>query len=253
MSDRPGAENHERQVPRAAVSWENPFGDRGCIRDPSRFFGRQEQLRRIFEELRKGSSLSLVGDSQVGKSSLLAMVRHQAAAELGALSAQVVHVDMQMIRNEAEFFEALCVEMGLPGSLRSYKLARALQGRRYVVCLDEIEKMANRQNFTGGEREELRGLADGADAPLTLVIASRSPLDVLFEDDPMRCSPLAGICGALPIVPFSWAETQAFLCHRLLGNGIQFSLEQMEVLFHQTQGHPARLQAAADTLYRNLS
>jgi hypothetical protein len=38
----------------------NPFGDRGCIRDPARFFHRVE-LRRIFEELGKGSSLSLVG------------------------------------------------------------------------------------------------------------------------------------------------------------------------------------------------
>lgn len=241
------------QVPREAVSWENPFGDRGCIRDPSRFFGRQEQLRRIFEELRKGSSLSLVGDSQVGKSSLLAMVRHRAAAELGALAAKIVHVDMQMIRNEAEFFEALCGELGLPGLLRGYRLKRSLGERRYVVCLDEIEKMTNPQNFTGDEREELRGLADGADAPLTLVIASRSPLDMLFEDDPMRCSPLAGICGTLLIVPFSWIETQAFLRHRLANNGVQFSLEQMEVLFHQTQGHPAKLQTSAADLYRHLT
>ncbi len=38
----------------------NPFGDRGCIRDPARFSDRVE-LRRIFVELGKGSSLSLVG------------------------------------------------------------------------------------------------------------------------------------------------------------------------------------------------
>ncbi len=235
------------------MSWENPFGDRGCIRDPSRFFGRQEQLRRIFEELRKGSSLSLVGEAQVGKSSLLAMVCHQAKEKLGPLFAKIVHVDMQLIGDEANFFEELCGELGLPSLLRGYKLKRALGERRYVVCLDEIEKMANPQNFTGDEREELRGLADGADAPLTLVIASRSPLDVLFEDDPMRCSPLAGICGTLPIVPFSWAETQAFLHHRLQGNGVQFSQEQMEALFHQTQGHPAKLQTSAADLYRHLT
>lgn len=29
----------------------NPFGDTGCITDASRFFGREELLRRIFEEL----------------------------------------------------------------------------------------------------------------------------------------------------------------------------------------------------------
>jgi len=46
----------------------NPFGDMGRIETPDRFFDRQDLLRRIFEELQKGSNISLVGESQVGKS-----------------------------------------------------------------------------------------------------------------------------------------------------------------------------------------
>ena len=60
----------------------NPFGDRGCIRNPARFFDRVELLRRIFEELGKGSSLSLVGETQIGKSSLLALICHQGPESL---------------------------------------------------------------------------------------------------------------------------------------------------------------------------
>lgn len=233
---------------------ENPFGDRGCIRDGQRFFGREDLMRRIFEELGKGSSLSLVGESQVGKSSILAMIHHFGPERLGLAPGQLISIDMQVVRNEDEFFEALCDELDLGETLRGFRLARKLKGQRYIVCLDEIEKMVNQQHFTGDEREELRGLADGADAALTLVIASRSRLDVLFADDPTRTSPLHGLCGApLPVNSFTMQETLAFLTHRLQGNRIQFTPEHMHTLYGQTQGHPARLQAAAADLYRQLA
>ncbi|MGF1520176.1 MAG: hypothetical protein ACFCVB_20575 [Nodosilinea sp.] len=90
-----------------ALSRLNPFGDRGCIREPGRFFGRKTLLQRIFHELHKGSSLSLVGESQVGKSSILAMVRYWGSKVLNLAPEQFIHVDMQVIRNEDEFFEAL--------------------------------------------------------------------------------------------------------------------------------------------------
>ena len=159
-----------------------------------------------------------------------------------------------VIRTEDEFFEALCDQLQLPETLRGFRLGRALQGKRYIVCLDEIEKMVNQQHFTGSEREELRGFADGADAPLTLLIASRSPLNVLFDDDPTRTSPLHGLCGApLRVEGFSQQEALDFLIHRLRGNALQFTPEQMQRLHTQTSGHPARLQAAAADLYRQVA
>jgi hypothetical protein len=231
----------------------NPFGDRGCIRDPARFFDRDELLRRIFEELGKGSSLSLVGETQIGKSSLLAMICHQGPETLQLSPEQFCLLDLQGIGDENEFFEALCEVLALPQTLRGWQLTRALRqrGQRYVVCLDEIEKMVNPHGFPGAARTELRGLADGSEAPLSLVIASRSPLESLFEDDPRSTSPLAGLCGApLRVHPFSLAITQQFLRERLKGNAIQFSLADGERLHQQSKGHPARLQAAAADLYR---
>jgi hypothetical protein len=232
----------------------NPFGDRGCIRDPARFFDRDELLRRIFEELGKGSSLSLVGETQIGKSSLLAMICHKGPETLQLSSEQFCLLDLQGIGDENEFFEALCEVLALPQTLRGWKLGRALRqrGQRYVVCLDEIEQMVvNSHGFPGAARTELRGLADGSEAPLSLVIASRSPLESLFEDDPRSTSPLAGLCGApLRVHPFSLAITQQFLRERLKGNAIQFSLADGERLHQQSKGHPARLQAAAADLYR---
>jgi hypothetical protein len=232
---------------------DNPFGDRGRISNPSRFFDREDLLRDIFVELRKGSSLSLVGESQIGKSSLLAMVKHQGPTALAGTGKTFILIDMQTIRDEAEFFEALCAELGLGQTLRGLRLKRALQHQQMVVCLDEIEKMTHPQAFSWEQRAELRGLAEGQDAPLSLVIASRSPLSDLFPDNPRETSPLAGLCGPpFRVGPFSEAISGAFLRSRLLGHAVQFTEGQIAGLHEQSQGHPGRLQSMAAELYRQL-
>lgn len=232
---------------------DNPFGDRGRISDPSRFFDREDLLRDIFGELRKGSSLSLVGESQIGKSSLLAMVKHQGPTALAGTGKTFILIDMQTIRDEAEFFEALCAELGLGQTLRGLRLKRALEQRQVVVCLDEIEKMIHPQAFSWEQRAELRGLAEGQDAPLSLVIASRSPLSELFPDNPRETSPLAGLCGPpFRVGPFSEPISGTFLRSRLLGHAVQFTEGQIAGLHEQSQGHPGRLQSKAAELYRQL-
>jgi hypothetical protein len=231
---------------------DNPFGDRGRISDPSRFFDREELLRDIFVELRKGSSLSLVGESQIGKSSLLAMVKHQGPRALAGTGKRFILIDMQSIRDEAEFFEVLCTELGLGLTLRWQGLKRALEHQQVVVCLDEIEKMIHPQLFSPEMRAELRGLAEGQDAPLSLVIASRSNLSDLFPDNPRETSNLAGICGGFRVGPFSEAISGAFLRLRLLGHPVQFTEGQIAGLHEQSQGHPGRLQSMAADLYRHL-
>ncbi|MFN9623356.1 MAG: ATP-binding protein, partial [Cyanobacteriota bacterium] len=167
----------------------NPFGDRGRITDPERFFYREELLERIFEELRKGSSLSLVGEAQIGKSSLLAMVQRKGPEALVQGGTTFLTIDMQGIGNEHEFFDDLCSQLHLGQTLRGRALKHALRERPVVLCLDEMEKMVHPELFTWQLRAELRGLADGPEAPLSLVIASRSPLSALFPDNPRETSP----------------------------------------------------------------
>jgi hypothetical protein len=189
----------------------------------------------------------------VGKSSLLAMIVALGPQVLERDAAQFVTIDMQVIRNEDEFFDALCEKLGLGLTVRGLALDRALRGRRVVVALDEIEKMANPRCFSGEERAELRGHANGPDTPLTLVIASRSSLDKVFDDDPGRTSPLAGICGVSRVLPFSQATSRDFLLHRLQGNAVAFTANQLQWLHEQSGGHPGQLQAIAAELYRRLA
>lgn len=75
----------------------NPFGDRGCIREPESFFNREEELAEMFDELCKGTSLSPVGDAQVGKSSMLAMIAAQGPRELPREATEFVSIDRQVV------------------------------------------------------------------------------------------------------------------------------------------------------------
>ena len=229
----------------------NPFGDTGRITDPDRFFGREELLRQIFEELGKGVNLSLVGESQVGKSSLLSMVCALGPERMSLPPETFAYLSLEWVDDEDDFYEALCDALGIE-TCRGYQLTRALRGKRYVLCLDEIEKMTW-DGFTVRLRSHLRGLADGPAAPLKLVVASRSSLVHLFPDSPELDSPLAGICRQLDMGPFPPDVARAFLAHRLRGTGVTFTESEISALLAETSGHPAKLQRAAADLYRRKS
>jgi hypothetical protein len=114
-----------------------------------------------------------------------------------------IYLDMSVLRHDDDFYDALADELHLEPA-RGYRLARQLKkkARRTVLCLDEIEKM-NYASFNHATRDELRGLADGIDAQLTLVVASRTPLDELFSDVAGQVSPLYNICRLETMSPLS--------------------------------------------------
>ncbi|MBN1936356.1 MAG: CHAT domain-containing protein [Anaerolineae bacterium] len=229
-----------------AVSAPNPFGVIGRITDPAHFFGHEDLLRQVFEELSKGVNVSLVGESQTGKSSILSMVCALGPERLNLPPERFAYLSLAVVDNEDEFYEALCDLLHVE-SCRGFKLTRALRGRRHILCLDEFEKM-NWDGFTIKVRSQLRGLADGADAPLKLVIASRQPLARLFPDSPEQGSPLAGICRTLDVRPFS-AAARTFLLNHLQGTSVTFTEDEIANLIAQTGGNPAKLQQAAAELY----
>ena len=229
----------------------NPFGDKGRITDTSRFFNRQELIRQIIEELNKDVNISLVGSKGIGKSSLLDYLCTEGETlmkEKGGKIRKFVYFNLQLVDDEDEFYEEFCEKLEVE-TCRGYKLNRVLKGKRYVLCLDEIEQMTW-DGFTKKIRRELRGLADGGDVPFKLVIASRSPLSHLFPDSSEIDSPLAGICRQLELKPFSEEVVRDFIAHRLQGTGVSFNEREIEELWQESEGHPGKLQDAAYKLFR---
>jgi hypothetical protein len=157
---------------------------------------------------------------------------------------------MELIHSEGDFFDYICSKLGVQ-TARGFRLARQLKGRKIILCLDEIEKMTW-EDFSLNVRTELRGLADGANAPFTLVIASRSPLNQLFPDSPEMTSPLAGLCMQIDMPFFTQAEAHALVAYYLKEKGVTLPPDSVEKAWHKTEGHPRNLQLALKQAFNQL-
>jgi AAA ATPase domain len=165
-------------LPSGATLPPNPFVPlNGRIDDPSQFFAQDKMIRQIFETLNSGSSVALIGERGMGKSSLLKEIARISEARL---QRQAVYVDWNLVRNEKTFWEIVCDQIRVP-FCTNYDLIRALQSRRLLLLLDEVELM-ERQVFGEEIRIQLRGFAQGNQ--MKVVVAACVSLDRLFPDEP---------------------------------------------------------------------
>ena len=163
-------------------------------------------------------------------------------------SRQPIYLNLQQLNNEDEFYTALCESVGIP-KCRGYSLTRELKQHRLLLAIDELEKMTW-EGFTQEVRAQLRGLAEGTNAPLRLILAARDPLDSLFQDSHAlgMTSPLAGICYQVDLGPWDEATMRAFIASRLrfprlqpLAVPVRFTDEEILHLIAASGGHPQKL------------
>jgi len=219
----------------------NPFiPQTGTVDNPQLFFNREREIRRVFEVLNSGSSVALIGEEGIGKSSLLWAICQQAESRLQS-PRKAVFLDLNWVNDENDFYSALCHEVGIPeGS--DYSLTRNLRDRRILLAIDNVGKMTW-VGFTRGVRDRLGGLAEGSNAPLKLILAASEPLERLFNDsqDEGKTSPLAGICQEENLKPWDETTARAFIDARLAMTSVHFTEEEIIQLVQESGGHPRRL------------
>jgi hypothetical protein len=228
----------KRGEPNAII---NPFiPQQGRVDDVQQFFNREREIRRVFEVLNSGSSVALIGEEGIGKSSLLWKICQQAESRLQS-PRQAVFLDLNWVNDEDDFYSALCHEVDIPES-KDYSLTRNLRDRRILLAIDNVGKMTW-VGFTRGVRDRLRGLAEGSTAPLKLVLAASEPLERLFNDsqDEGKTSPLAGICQEENLKPWDETTARAFIDARLVMTSVRFTEEEIIQLVQESAGHPRRL------------
>lgn len=219
----------------------NPFvPQQGRVDNLELFFNREHEIRRVFEVLNSGSSVALIGEEGIGKSSLLWKICQLAESCLHS-PRQSVFLDLNWVNDENDFYSALCHEVGIPES-KDYSLTRNLRDRRILLAIDNVGKMTW-VGFTRGVRDRLRGLAEGGNAPLKLILAASEPLDRLFNDsqDEGKTSPLAGICQEENLKPWDEPIARAFIEARLAMTSVRFTEEEISQLVQDSGGHPRRL------------
>lgn len=232
---------------------ENPFFPlTGRIEQAELFFNRQRELREIFDLLNGGSSVELLGERQIGKSSVLWQVKLQAETVL-RVARRPIYLNLQEVHSEAEFYQSFCEKLGI-ATCNGYDLFRAMRQERVLLLLDEAEKMSW-DGFTRNLREQLRSLAEGDNAPVRLVIATRTPLARLFPDshEAGMTSPFEGICSRVELKLWEKNTALDFVRLRLSRVGCQFTNLELEKLWETSLGHPQKLMKAGFDLFRQRS
>ena len=222
----------------------NPFHTSGRINDPAMFFGRQQIVREICAELKKGCSVSVVGESQIGKSSLLYYIYRTCAAS--APDGTVEYIDLQGVLDETDFCETVLGRLGEKGNtLRDLK--HALADRKLVLFLDEVERLAE-GDFSPRLHDLLRSLAQ--ESHFAMCLATERPLEEVFPTrTPGGVSPFYNIFTVKRLGPYTNTEARGLIAARLANTGISFTEQEIEGLLIECQGHPAKLQARAKALF----
>jgi hypothetical protein len=238
---RPAVDSH---VGRDAVT--NPFLAGGRINDPSLFFGRRRIVREICAELRKGCSVSVVGEEQIGKSSLLYYLYQTRASWLPDVT--VEFIDLQSVLDEADFCETLLSKLGENGdTLRDLK--RALFSRELILLLDEVERLAE-EDFNPRLHDLLRSLAQ--EPHFAMCLATDRPLVEVFPArTPGGVSPFHNIFTVKALGPFTEAEARECIAACLANTDVTFTDREIERLLAASHCHPAKLLARAKALFED--
>lgn len=238
----------------------SPYSTGGIIKDPTMFFGREEELRRIRDRLRKGDSTAIVGLRRIGKSSLL----YQLANQTDALPEGVVvtYLDLQdgaHHRPMTLLNAALhCLDeklnhrysFALVNSLAEFSSAIkqiAISGFQPVICFDEVEDLTRRDAFNDDFFECLRSL--GSQRILAFVTASCESLDILLKRK-QRTSPFYNIFVNLELAGLTDEAARALLTRpfQVAGLGIPPD-ECMDQVLDLAGHYPFYLQMAAHHLF----
>ena len=222
----------------------NPFYTNGRINEPALFYGRNRLIREIRRELTKRHSISIVGESQIGKSSLLSYL--DATSSEWLPDVQTVYLDLQLVWDITDFCGMALEKLGLTGNTPG-ELRRALLSRPVILFLDEVEQLAD-ADFTPKLQGMLRAL--GQEGNFAMCAASQRELKEIFPPEQrVGTSPLYNIFTVKTLGPFAAAEARQFLAQRLAGTPVAFTAADITRIIDESGGHPGKLQRLAKALF----
>lgn len=262
----------------------NPFVYGGPV-DVQRFVGREQEVNLVFEQVTNTGrgSVSIIGDRRIGKTSLL----HYVAApdvirrwNLDEESSIFLFVDCEAITplTTTRFWQDILYRLrreldrrnrysslvskitGLLGQadLRIADIEFLIEDLHaekllLVILLDEFEWVVRTDPESEGRTRELlgglRALINDASRALSLIIATRRPLDEVCRDLRFMGSPFYNNFVYLHLRPFTLQEADSLLDQMLKDTGVVFSVADRALISELAGTHPLLLQAAAACVF----
>jgi len=214
-ADHPGLLDREQRLARIERG-RNPYvTGESLAADSPVFCGRERELAETLAVLRrpdKPGNVSVLGERRFGKSSFLNQIYGALAAEPDLVSIRATTQDWSDACPERFFtglhraiLEALdgtgYIREGDRGEVRDYSGLRdvirrlARKGLRFVLLLDELERITGGQAFDADFFGNLRALGDRPEYRCGYLIASRRPLKDLCRDHRIEESSFWNIFG----------------------------------------------------------
>ncbi len=223
----------------------NPFVPQtGKIEDITSVFGRESEIEQIFEILNSGSGVALIGESGIGKSSLLNLIKIKAESQLNS-PRKAIYVDCGNVITDNDFYYGLCSQLGINCDYdhppKGFLLKQELEKHRLLLLLDGLRRDMVWEGFTAPVRNLLRSLANtGLDAPLRLLVAANKNLTQLFADGGAN-SPFEKVCIEVELKPWDQTTIRNFINHRLADTNIHFSESDIQEAIKKSKGNPQKL------------
>jgi DNA-binding winged helix-turn-helix (wHTH) protein len=239
----------------------NPFILGKPIKDPADFYGREHELRELFESVRNMQPVALVGEHRCGNTSILHMMQNpeMQAQYLGSTegllfafaNAQLAADGPEAFyRRIARAFKRADPEAGIDVEdevdqfwIEDYLEELADRGRRLVLLMDELEVLSD---FATTFWEWFRGLITEYD--MSIVVATRVELGE-FRDEWGTGSPFFNMFRTIYIGPLAPSEVDLFLLGVGEATGLDFAPVR-PAIDALSGGFPYYLQVVCERFYQ---
>ena len=267
----------------------NPYTNRGAIKNPNQFYGREREVRRIFSRISSShpQCISIIGERKIGKSSLLYFLSHEDTRKQwlkdAADSYLFLLIDLQERTGEMSFstffqliFKMLVAEFPKSGdfgyirgkgdSLVPDSLIEGVQTE--AECYETFKKIVSNIEEQGLKLillfDEFGTItrSEHFDADFfsflrsiannhecAYITTSRLKLQKLCHNTDISESPFFNIFTPVPLGPFNEDETRSLIFTPSEQAGVPFDERDAEFVLSVAGRHPLFIQMACAALF----
>lgn len=253
----------------------NPYTNRGTIKNPDDFYGREREVRRIYSRISSShpQCISIIGERKIGKSSLLYYLSHESTRKKwlkepnsyvfllidlqqqtfelsfpnlfqyifrylrGQLGPQAVPESLSDIKTQSELYEAFRQSISKLGS----------DGLKLIILFDEFGTITANESFDSTFFSFLRSIANNYEC--AYITTSRMKLQELCHNTDISESPFFNIFTPVPLSQFKPDEARSLIFTPSRNKGIEFNELEADFILSIAGFHPLFIQMACSALF----
>jgi hypothetical protein len=208
---------------------------------------------KCLNRLRSGQGLQVIGESGVGKSSLLYHFYKNTDSILPGLQYKAIFIDMNLYSSTEDIDHAIKTQAEITDVRQNFCQALMDSKKKYVICIDRVGRLAH-SSFDPMIQSWLRGLCEQPN--IILVTANEQPLGNVFTEVTHfrgdRQSPIVGHAEEYILKSWTLEEITSFI--RSFGERTKlFTEEHLSNIFDLSGGLQRLVQYEAHKLYDSFA